>query len=204
MAQKDRWRRKCKATNRFGEPCKRWAMKGGLVCARHGGSTKNSKAKNAERYQEHLMEKRAEREIARLGKQREIHPAEALLESVYLAAGEVDFWREKLDTIDEDDLTWGRTSQRVGAGPEGPIDVDTFEAKPHVYKVMFDQAQEKLVKYSAAALRAGVDERRIQLAEKQGAMVGEVIKRILDRLDLSRDQQILVGEVVPEELRRLG
>lgn len=150
------------------------------------------------------MEKRAEREIARLGKQREIHPAEALLESVYLAAGEVDFWRDKLDTIDEDDLTWGRTSQRVGHGPEGPIDVDTFEAKPHVYKVMFDQAQEKLVKYSAAALKAGVDERRIQLAEKQGAMVGEVIKRILDRLDLSRDQQILVGEVVPEELRRLG
>lgn len=204
MVQKDRWRQKCTAKNRYGEPCKRWASKGGKVCARHGGATANSKAKNAERYEEHLLEKRAEKELRRLGKAREVHPAEALLESVYLAAGEVDFWREKMSGLSEAELTWGRTQNRTGRGPEGPVDIDTFEAKPHVYKVMFDQAQEKLVKFSAAALKAGVDERRIQLAEKQGAMVGEVIKRILERLDLSRDQMILVGEVVPEELRRLA
>ena len=29
---------RCKATNRWGEQCRKWAMKGSVVCNKHGGA----------------------------------------------------------------------------------------------------------------------------------------------------------------------
>ena len=69
---------------------------------------------------------------------------------------------------------------------------------------MWVDAQDRLARYATAALRAGVEERRVRLAEDQGALVAQVIRRILDRLDLSEWQAEMVGSVVPEELRALS
>jgi len=53
------------------------------------------------------------------------------------------------------------------------------------------------------ALGAGIDERRVQLAEQQGNLVVTALQRIFDQLDLSPDQRALLPTVVPAELRRL-
>jgi hypothetical protein len=68
---------------------------------------------------------------------------------------------------------------------------------------MLTDAQDRLAKYAAAALKAGVEERRVKLAEDQGALVARVIRSILDQLNLTSDQQALVPEVVPAQLRLL-
>ena len=40
---------RCKATNRWGEQCRKWAMKGSVVCNKHGGAAPQVRAKAQER-----------------------------------------------------------------------------------------------------------------------------------------------------------
>ena len=59
-----------------------------------------------------------------------------------------------------------------------------------------------LLDVTKAVIAAGVEERRVKLAEAQGSLLNDVIRRILARLSLSPDQSALLPLVVPEELRR--
>ncbi len=52
----DQNRRLCTKTTRAGNPCRAPALKGGLVCNKHGGSLPNVKAKNARTLLEGLAE----------------------------------------------------------------------------------------------------------------------------------------------------
>lgn len=54
------------------------------------------------------------------------------------------------------------------------------------------------------AIDAGVEERRVKLAEEQGRQLAEVIRRILADLDLTPEQQARVPVVVPRRLREMG
>lgn len=192
---------RCAATSKqTGQRCKNAPIPGGTVCRFHGGGTKQAKAAAAAR----LTEQAATEQVARLGARKDIHPIEALLDLVHWTAGEVDYWRAQVVALEDGQLVWGTTSHREGTGPEGPVDVTTDEAKPHVAYVMLERSSDRLAAYSAAALKAGVDERRVALAEHQGKALADVIRRILDQLDLSDEQAMLVGTVVPQELRRLG
>ena len=81
--------------------------------------------------------------------------------------------------------------------------MDTHEATAPVAYRMLTDAQDRLAKYAAAALKAGVQERQIKLAEDQGMLVAQVIRAILDQLDLTIEQQARVPEIVPTQLRLL-
>ncbi|MFJ4261906.1 hypothetical protein ACIPYU_05615 [Paenarthrobacter nicotinovorans] len=54
------------------------------------------------------------------------------------------------------------------------------------------------------ALKAGIEERKVKLAESQVAFVADAIRRILAALNLSPAQQALVPEIVPQQLRLLA
>lgn len=193
---------KCTAHRTDGEPCHAWAIKGANVCRVHGGSRKGLKAAAARR----VADQKAAKAMALLAAPVDIDPAQALLELVQWTAGEVRYWRAEVARIAEDDpdeLTWGRTKTDRGVGPQGPVDTETHEATAPVAYRMLESAQERLAKYATAALRAGVEERRVKLAEDQGALVAQVIRSILDQLDLSSEQQARVPEVVPAQLRLL-
>jgi hypothetical protein len=69
---------------------------------------------------------------------------------------------------------------------------------------MLQQASDRLASYAAAALKAGVEERRVRLAEQQGALVAQAIRNILDALHLTPAQLELVPTVVPAQLRLIG
>lgn len=192
----------CKATARSGEQCRRPSMKGGKVCASHGGKSPQAKAAAARR----TAEAKAAKSMALFAEAVDINPAEALLELVQWTAGEVRYWRAEVARIAEDDtaaLTWGKTQSVEGAGPQGPVDMDTHEATAPVAYRMLTDAQDRLAKYAAAALKAGVQERQIKLAEDQGMLVAQVIRAILDQLDLTIEQQARVPEIVPTQLRLL-
>ena len=79
-----------------------------------------------------------------------------------------------------------------------------FVLPASVWYVLYERERKHLVAVAAAALKAGVEERRVRLAEQQGNLVADVIRRILDALDLSPAQRERVPEVVPAQLRLLA
>lgn len=192
----------CKAHRRDGQQCGNAPIKGATVCRMHGGSVPAVKAAAARR----VAEGKASSAMKLFAAPVDIDPANALLELVQWTAGEVRYWRAEVARIAEDDtasLTWGKTQAVEGVGPQGPVDTETREAAPPVAYRMLNEASDRLAKYAAAALRAGVEERRVRMAEDQGAAVAGAIRRILERLDLLEWQAELVPTIVPEELRAL-
>ncbi|HEX7349600.1 hypothetical protein [Brachybacterium sp.] len=197
---------RCSATAKStGKPCGRWAIDGGSTCPMHGSSAPQVKAKAAQR----VAEEKAAAKMRLFAAPVDIDPANALLELVQWTAGEVRYWRAEVARIAEaeaEKLTWSQTSHEEGTTPGaegGYFDKDVTEAVPHVAYRMLTDAQDRLAKYAAAALRAGVEERRVRLAEDQGAAVAGVIRKILERLDLLEWQAEMVSTIVPEELRAL-
>lgn len=187
----------CTATSKqTGQRCKRPPTPGHAVCKIHGSGSPQAKAKAAQR----LAEQAARADVARFAARTDLHPAEALLDLVHYQAGVVAYWRSRVDQLEDQALEWGTTRVKEGGDDRGT----TQEAKPHIAYALLREAQRDLAEYATAALKAGVDERRVALAERQGLLVATAVRRILDRLDLSDAQRVLVGTVVPEELRALG
>lgn len=212
----------CNGHNRAGQPCGR-PCPPGEVCKSHGGAAPQVRAARARRTQEAA----ALAAVHTLGLPLDISPTEALLEEVRWTAGHVHWLRQRVQELetqrthiregDEGDeaislhpnharhgLVWGTTKEvdkRSGAEPG----VDTTEAAaPSIWYQLYVKEREHLVTVCAAALKAGVEERRVRLAEQQGDLVATAIRRILDALGLTPEQQALVGTVVPRELRLIA
>ena len=184
---------------RGGGPCLATPVPGGTVCKWHGGNSPSAKAAATKR----LATLAAAEQVARLGLRVDIHPADVLIDLVHWTAGEVAYWRAQVVAIEDEggrrSLTWGVTKEKSGGDDFGT----TQEAKPHIAYVMLRDASDRLAQYAAAALKAGVEERRVRMAEQQGALVADVIKGILAALNLTAEQQLLVPTVVPQQLRLL-
>lgn len=199
--------RGCRAhSGRGTRPCGLRPVTGLQVCQVHGGRSPQAKAKSAAV----KAEAKAAREVARLGHRVVVHPAEALIDLVHWTAGEVAYWRNVVTQIADEQgddgqpagyraLTWGVTKVKEGGDDRGT----TTAAGPHIAYTMLTSASDRLASYAAAALRAGVDERRVQLAERQGQLVADVIRGVLDALNLTPEQWELVPTIVPAQLRLL-
>ena len=164
---------RCKATvRRTGEQCKSPAIKGGEVCRMHGGAARQVRAA-AER-------RRAEKLAADLwGGRRDVHPASALLELVGWKSSEVEYWRHRVHEIqqdDEDGLTWGVTREKTGGEDFGT----TQEAKPHIALTLLHKAEADLAAYCAAALKAGVDEAMVRIAQATAGQFRAVLALVLE------------------------
>lgn len=178
-----------------GRPCGKAPIAGGTVCRSHGV---NGRAKAAAARA--LEEQAAARAVATLGLPLDVSPTDALLEEVRWTAGHVQWLRTQVAELDEGDLTWGTTKVKEGGDDRGT----TEEAAPSIWYVLYAKERQHLVAVCQAAIKAGVEERRVRLAEQQGDLVATVIGRILDALGLTTEQQALVPVVVPRELRAIA
>lgn len=191
-------KRRCKGHNRKGGQCGNPAVPGALVCTRHGGAAPQV----VEAAQRRIAIAEARQAAETLGLLIDISPEQALLDEVQRAAGMVAFYQARVEELTDggfDRLVWGHTKSKIGGEDSGK----TYEATPNVWLELFNAERDRLVKVCAAALRAGIEERRVKLAEQQGILVAAVIRRILTRLNLTEDQLALVPTVVPEEIRTL-
>jgi len=103
-----------------------------------------------------------------------------------------------------DELVWGRTEYRDKIGGEDAGITNVEQAGANVWYQLYLKEREHLAKVCSLALRAGIEERKVKLAESQGLLVADVIRRILGALGLTPAQQLLVPEIVPRELRALA
>ncbi|NMR29940.1 hypothetical protein [Crystallibacter degradans] len=183
-----------------GERCKRAAIIGGTVCKIHGGGAGQVIAA-AERNRE--LEA-ARRELSALGEPEDIDPAQALLRLISWKYGEVQWLRAQVRDLPADDLAWGRTEHRAGTGPEGPVDLHTEKASPSVWWTLLREAEDQLADYSTRALKAGIAERQIQIAEGQAMLVAGVIRSIYARLNLTPEQHAIKDQIARDEFMKLS
>lgn len=199
-------RRRCLGrSKKTGAQCGDIAMKGQDVCRSHGGrAPQNLKAAELR-----MAEERARTLVETYGRKIETTATEALLEEVQWTAGHVAWLRERVQEIEtvedagvdaENGLVWGTIRRKSGGEDRGV----TEEATPNVWLRLYQQERTHLVKVCSEAIRAGIEERRVRLAEQQGSLVAQVIRAILGDLELSPEQQARVPEVVPRHLRALA
>lgn len=188
---------RCNARTRGSGLCKRGAGQstehpGIGNCNLHGGSTPNHI-----RAAEKVIAVRA---VATYGLPIEIDPREALVQEVYRTAGHVAYLADRVRAIDPDDLVWGKTSEADQQATEFPGVNTTRESKPNVWLVLYLQERKHLVDVCKTALAAGVEERRVKLAEQMGSQLAGFVRFLLDGLNLSPDQ----WDLVPGLMRTAG
>lgn len=199
----------CGARKKDGGPCGASPAKGATRCRRHGGNTPQAKGKAKER----VTTEKAGRALRNLGYEAEaenIDPAEALLRLVSDKYREVAWLRMQVDHIQAGNnpggttpLVWGVTQHRTGVGPEGPIDETTESTDLNVYVRWLHTAEDQLARYATAALKAGVEQRQLDIREAEALVFVGAINSILTALQLTTEQQQLVPTIVPQALRAL-
>lgn len=191
-----------------GNRCRRAAILGGTVCKIHGGGTPVIKAAAARRVAAERV-----RALGYVPDGPNVDPAEALLELVSHKAREVAWLRATVDALahpdgpDEDPvlehLVWELVKHETGVGPMGPMDSQVRETRRTIYVQWLHDAEDQLARYATAALKAGVEERRVRIHEAQAGVFVSAIRRLLDGLNLTHDQRALSGPLVAQIFREL-
>jgi len=158
-------------------------------CSRHGGSTPTHVAA-------------AEAELARracvtLGVPVAIDPAEALLDELRRSYGNVLYLESlvrQLPTHPESDTTAPAADDgeaRTVRGKPGVYGLTyhasgeaTGDARPHILVTLYNEERKHYASVAAAALRAGVAQRVIELAEATARQVVDVLTEFAKRLGL--------------------
>lgn len=166
-------RLKCSAVRSNGKPCANYAIHGGTVCHAHGGSAPHVKAAAKRRVERAY----AERAVATYGLPVDIEPLDALLQELRRTAGHVAWLGELVGGLHHDpaDLS---DSQLKQYSPE------TGTVTTSVWVDLYMRERAHFAKVASDCLRAGVEERKVKLAEDQGRLVAGAIRRIVESLGL--------------------
>ena len=200
MPKHDPGTAKCHATGKkTGKPCNQWALPWQDVCRYHGGNTPQALAAADKRRRLYEATQAAEK----LGTPIDTTPEQAILDEISRAAGMVAYYQAQVETIAETDTT--RLVYGVTKSSDGPLGTTTTkEASTNIWIQLWNQERDRLARVSLEAVKVGIEQRRVKLAEDQGALVAAVVRRVLDRLNLTAEQAALIPTIVPEELRALS
>ncbi|TLK56301.1 hypothetical protein [Glutamicibacter sp. V16R2B1] len=193
----------CGAKKKNNDPCASSPAPGATRCGRHGGKSPRAKAAAEQR----VAEAELAQKVGTLGireKYPDVDPGQALLSEIQISHAHVQWLRAKVAEIEPDELIWGTTKTESGIGPQGPVDMTVQEAGFHTWYQLYLKEREHFAKLTTMALKAGIEARKIQLAERTGEMVAGAIQRILDGLQLTPDQSKIVPTLVPTVLRELA
>jgi len=183
--------RRCKArSNRTGQQCARKPIAGGDVCASHGGRAPQVKAAATRR-----LEQEAAADAVRIyGLPRTIAPDDALLEEVHRTAGHVSWLSSVVGELESKDRL-----RQYATGEGG-----TRWERPAVWVELYQAERKHLVNVCKAAITAGIAERQVQLAERQGELVGELLRVAIEAAQLTPTQRDAAYTAVRSRLALAG
>jgi hypothetical protein len=182
----------CSGRNQAGEPCKRKAPLGGTVCRYHGGAARQVVAKAAVRA-----------EVLQWGLgQAHADPGEVLLRLVTQSARRVETYAAELEQLvsEEPRLRDALVGESWTATERG----DIYKVGEYIRGLAQLEAQERDrgAGFAAKAVAAGLDKRRVELAERQGALMAQFIAAVLNdpELGLTAAQRRAVPDVARRHL----
>lgn len=151
-------------------------------CKRHGGATINGGI-SAEK--EMVLER-----MATFGTPLDIGPHEALLLEVQRTAGHVQWLGERIRQMEAEELAvvMGKTGMKISE-----------------WLILYQNERKMLVSVCNVAIKAGVAERKIRLAEEQGKMIALIFHQLIndERLGLNQAQRWEAPKIVGQLLREL-
>lgn len=195
----ERVKRQCEGFNKQGRPCGIEPAKGARMCYRHGGKARQvaQKARQRALVQDNAPEMRR----LRIDSYRGIDdPARALMDLVASKSAEIQFLSHLETTLHteygDDVYAWHKAETT-----ENKITGETVKHKagPHPVITQRRQAEKDLATIASDALRAGVEERRVRLAELQVKAVSDAIHRGINKTTLTTDlRETLLGNIAAE------
>ncbi len=171
---------RCAAKTRKGSPCQQpagWGTQhvGVGRCKLHGGAEPHAQVNG--------MVQLARREQQVMGMPLAIEPQDAILECIRIAAGEVAYASERIAELDLVDAVAPVHRELERESDEGTVrEVRQDGAAVHIWITVRRQAMDRLVSYSLAAVKAGIEERLVRVAEQQGMLLAQAIQGILAEL----------------------
>lgn len=191
----------CGAKKKNSDPCGTSPVRGGRRCGNHGGSSPQAKAKAQER----VVEENARGILGRIDPTAPTeHPVETLMKLINMKLAEVLWLRAKVQDLPEHDLVWGLAQHDVGFNDKGGINTETFKADQNIWWKLLREAENQLASWTAAAAKAGVEERQMRINETLALQFKTAIDQILARMELTPTQQALIPQVVPAVLRSMS
>lgn len=157
-------------------------------CRRHGGATESHK-RAAQR-------EIAQEECARLAVPIEIDPGEALLQELYRTWGWIKTYELAVDGLElTSGSLWSPMFHQTGGL--------TGEVKAHILVELMFRERQHAKDVAAAAIRAGVEQRRLDLEERRAELIAEVFRKVFaDReIGLSKDKQRVALAAAGRHLR---
>jgi hypothetical protein len=128
----------------------------------------------------------------------DIAPDEALLQEVHRTAGHVAY----LNAIIGEGTSKDSLTQWVVVA-DGEDSTSTFR-KPSVWVELYQKERAHLVAVCKAAIGAGIAERQVRLAERQGELVGELLRVAITAAGLTPEQQQLAYGAIRGHLTRVA
>lgn len=191
----------CGAETRSKTPCAKtagWGTQhaGTGRCKLHGGASPQAELAGIV----HL----ARHEATVMGQPLDIEPHEAILQCIAIAAGEVRYASDQIAELEADQVlvqSMTTKSRPLSLGKEGE-DADTLveeittttSVELHVWIVVRQKATDRLVTYAAAALKAGVEERRVRIAEDMASQIAQSMRAFAIAMGLDpRDAKVRAG-----------
>lgn len=190
----------CTASDDNGRPCTQPAVAGDRRCAGHWGTgrgyaarrIRNLAARVAER--ENDMKHDFSRDLAKYGPPIVVDPGVALLGEVHRTAGHVAYLERRVRELEESELVWSKVMESReegqvpggGGGGGGTIDVLRTEHRQEINKwwQLYMSERKHLAQVSLAALKAGIEERRVRLAERGVDILEDALSNALTELGL--------------------
>lgn len=113
-----------------------------------------------------------------------VTPTQAILMCIRIAAAEVMYFSERIATLQEKDIQQSTM----------------FGKQLNMWIKERQKSADRLLQYSATALKIGIEERLVRVAEQFGQQLGKLIKHVLDGLMLTDEQQQLAPALVRSAL----
>jgi len=172
-------------------------------CKWHGGATRNHVTK-ARRIQ-------LAQEMATYGIPIETTPEQGLMDEINRCAGHVAWLLSKVQSMTDAQLVWGpaeaRRLERTSDVSELSQDVELYEvimkAGANVWLALYQQERSALVRACGIALKAGVEERKVRIAERQGMQLALVFRAFCEELNLPAQYLDQVPEALRMALQRV-
>lgn len=188
---------RCGARTKHG-PCKAWPVRGAKVCVTHGGATRRVKAAAGKRLA-----------VAEWAKSfgapaEDADPSQTVLDEIRWSAGHVAWLRERVQETEPEALVWGVDSEvDKGSGEFKGVDVTT-SAKASMWVQLYGQERDRLTRMCEVAHRMGIAARQVELAERVGSLMADLLRGVLGDLALTEQQQQIASAAVPRHLRLIG